>query len=293
MEKQLKQFMNNVKTYCKRLAMLALSVSFAAAALITVGGEAARNVLSFKQVNLSNNTKSNVDYALGDIVVEDYGTIQNHLMVADALCLAGEIEPAVAGLEEKETEMVASSYNAPSADPTYADPTGNGYEFIGTYLTTGYCACAKCCGKTNGVTASGKIATANHTIAADTSVLPFGTQVVINGQVYTVEDRGGAIKGNRIDIFFASHQEALIYGKRYVNVYRYVGNGDDPVEEENTTEASSDAKEDSTETTEGSTETTEGSTEATEGSTEAVEESTEPKPATEEAGNTFGRRRRR
>ena len=287
MEKQLKQFMNNVKTYCKRVAMLVLAVSFAAAALITVGGEAARNVLSFKQVNLSNNTKSNVDYALGDIVVEDYGTIQNNLMVADALCLAGEIEPAVAGLEEKETEMVASSFVAPSAAPAYADPTGNGYEFIGTYLTTGYCACAKCCGKTNGVTASGKIATANHTIAADTGVLPFGTHVVINGQVYTVEDRGGAIRGNRIDIFFASHQEALIYGKRYVNVYRYVGNGDDPAEEEITTEASSD---NSTEATESSTEATEGST-AEADTTETPESSTEATEATEastESSSTAG-----
>lgn len=243
MEKQLKQFMDNVKAYCKRIAMLVIAVAFASASLITVSGEAAKNALAFMPVHLSENTQENVQYALGDIRVEDYGTIQNNLMVAEALDSASEIEPETAGMEEKETAVVASAYVGASAAPTYADPSMNGYEFIGSYLTTGYCPCAKCCGKSNGITASGTVAAANHTIAADTSVLPFGTQVVINGQVYTVEDRGSAIRGGRIDIFFASHQEALNYGKRYVNVYRYVGVSENasPIAGEASTEASTDA----------------------------------------------------
>ena len=75
----------------------------------------------------------------------------------------------------------------------------------------------QCCGKTNGITASGAKATANHTIAAP-STFAFGTKVVINGITYTVEDRGGAIQGNRIDIYMNSHQEALQWGVRYVDV---------------------------------------------------------------------------
>lgn len=223
MEKQLVQLKNNVKAYCKRVAMLLVSASFASAALITVCGEAAKNVLPFKQMALSECAKEENQYALGMIQKEDYNTIQNHLMVAEALAAAGSIEPESADVEEKVTDVVAKSYTGLTASPVYADPSMNGYECIGTYLTTGYCACAACCGKTNGITASGVAARANHTIAADTSVLGFGTQVVINGQVYTVEDRGGAIRGNRIDIYFSSHQEALNYGKRYVKVYRYVG----------------------------------------------------------------------
>ena len=46
----------------------------------------------------------------------------------------------------------------------------------------------------------------------------FGTKVVINGVTYTVEDRGGAIQGNRIDIYMNSHAEALAWGVRYVEV---------------------------------------------------------------------------
>ena len=87
----------------------------------------------------------------------------------------------------------------------------------GVYKVTAYCSCAKCCGKTNGITASGTKATANHTIAAP-STFAFGTKVKINGTVYVVEDRGGAIQGNRIDIYMNSHQEALAWGVRYLEL---------------------------------------------------------------------------
>lgn len=87
----------------------------------------------------------------------------------------------------------------------------------GIYKVTAYCSCAACCGKTNGITASGTHATANHTIAAP-STFAFGTQLVINGVTYTVEDRGGAINGNRIDVYMNSHAEALAWGVRYLEV---------------------------------------------------------------------------
>ena len=86
-----------------------------------------------------------------------------------------------------------------------------------TYKVTAYCSCAKCCGKTTGRTASGTQATAGRTVAAS-SQFAFGTKLNIGGHTYTVEDRGGAINGNRIDIFVNSHAEALRWGVRYLNV---------------------------------------------------------------------------
>lgn len=290
MEKQLVQLMNNVKAFGKRILLLTVSASFACAALITVNGEAAKNVQPFKQVALSECTQEET-YAFGDVQHEDYNIIQNQVIVEEALLAAGEIEPETAEVEEKTTAVVAQSYSALSANPVYADPSMNGYECLGTYLTTGYCACVACCGKTNGVTACGVIAQANHTIAADTSVLPFGTQVVINGKVYTVEDRGGAIRGNRIDIYFASHQEALIYGKRYVRVYRYVGTSENastvvvetisetPDIETTTTEAATEGNVAGENTTETISNSTEGSTHAT---TESVTDTTQAGKATTE-----------
>ncbi len=87
------------------------------------------------------------------------------------------------------------------------------------FKVTAYCACRQCCGSyANGITASGTKATAGRTIAVDTSVIPLGSSVNINGHIYTAEDTGGAIKGNRIDIYFSNHAEALSWGVRYVPV---------------------------------------------------------------------------
>lgn len=85
------------------------------------------------------------------------------------------------------------------------------------YKITAYCSCAKCCGKTNGITAMGTHATSGRTVAAS-SKFSLGTKLNINGHTYTVEDRGGAITGNKIDIYVNSHAEALAWGVRYLPV---------------------------------------------------------------------------
>ena len=103
-----------------------------------------------------------------------------------------------------------------------------------TVLTTGYCRCGKCCGwernwmfrpvyssgplkgkvKKVGQTASGTMAK-HGTIAADTRKFPFGTILYIEGYGYgRVEDRGGAVNGNHIDLFFRSHKQALEWGRQ-------------------------------------------------------------------------------
>ena len=92
---------------------------------------------------------------------------------------------------------------------------------LGTYKITAYCGCAKCCGKTDGITASGTHVTAGRTIAAPPEI-PFGTKLMIIGHIYTVEDRGGAIKGKRIDIYFESHEEAERFGVQYIEVFKVI-----------------------------------------------------------------------
>ena len=93
-------------------------------------------------------------------------------------------------------------------------------EYLGIYTLTAYCSCEECCGKSDGITASGVKARPNHTIAAP-SEFAFGTKLMINGIEYTVEDRGGAIKDKRIDVYFDSHQEAINFGKqKNIDVYR-------------------------------------------------------------------------
>lgn len=86
---------------------------------------------------------------------------------------------------------------------------------------TAYCPCVKCCGKSDGITATGTKATAGRTIAVDPAVIPYGTEVVINGHTYVAEDCGGAINGNDIDIYFDSHDAALQFGRQTLTAYIY------------------------------------------------------------------------
>lgn len=96
------------------------------------------------------------------------------------------------------------------------DRTENEWE---NYILTAYCSCEKCCGKSDGITASGTIATPGRTVAVDTNNIPYGTTVEIDGfGTYVAEDCGGAIKGNQIDIYFENHEDALDFGKKELKV---------------------------------------------------------------------------
>ena len=121
------------------------------------------------------------------------------------------------------------------ASNTIRPPAGR-QPVVMTMEITGYCNCGKCCSwhrpwfglgspvissgpnkgkpKEVGMTASG-VRAHPGTVAADTSVLPFGTIVYVEGYGYgRVEDRGGAIKGNKLDLWFSSHDEALKWGRK-------------------------------------------------------------------------------
>ena len=90
---------------------------------------------------------------------------------------------------------------------------------LGIFEITAYCPCSICCGEySDGITYSGTVTTAGRTIAVDPSVIALGTSVIINNHTYVAEDIGSAIKGKRIDIYFNTHQEALNFGRRQLEV---------------------------------------------------------------------------
>ncbi len=80
---------------------------------------------------------------------------------------------------------------------------------------TAYCACEKCCGTDSpNITASGYRIQPNDKFVAAQKSVPFGTKIFIPNYGWTiVRDRGGAIKGNRLDVFFDSHTAALQWGR--------------------------------------------------------------------------------
>ncbi|PST34601.1 hypothetical protein C7256_03100 [Enterocloster lavalensis] len=102
----------------------------------------------------------------------------------------------------------------------HSDGPLEGADYLGEFQVTGYCSCSLCCGeKEEKLTKSETVPKAAHTIAADPSVIPLGTRIVIDGVSYVVEDTGKAIKGNRLDIYFDTHEEAVRYGRKEKYVY--------------------------------------------------------------------------
>lgn len=102
---------------------------------------------------------------------------------------------------------------------------------LGQFELTAYCSCPKCCGKwaNNRPTdergnkivygASGEILTEGISVAVDPDVIPYGSIIEINGNKYRADDTGGAIKGSRIDIYFADHEQAKQFGVQYADVF--------------------------------------------------------------------------
>ena len=111
------------------------------------------------------------------------------------------------------------------------EPIKHYFRELGQFELTAYCSCPECCGKwaNNRPTdergneivygASGEILTEGISIAVDPDVIPYGSVVDINGNKYRADDTGGAIKGSRIDIYFADHEQAKQFGVQYADVF--------------------------------------------------------------------------
>jgi len=100
-----------------------------------------------------------------------------------------------------------------------------------------YCICEKCCGKAAdhpayGITASGVRAVPGVSVAVDPSIIPLGSDVLVDygdGELhyYRADDTGSGVRGAHIDLCVSSHGEALALGLRTATVY-FIGQEDEP-----------------------------------------------------------------
>lgn len=134
---------------------------------------------------------------------------------ANAAAKADTDTSSSSGSSSSDSSASSTTTGSPSASDTSSSSSSGTY--LGRFKLTGYCSCSICTGQwSGGSTASGTTPTAGRTIAM--GGVPFGTKLLINGQVYTVEDRGTAY--GHVDIFCSSHSEALSFGVQYADVYQ-------------------------------------------------------------------------
>ena len=156
-----------------------------------------------------------------------------HLTVEEA----APTRAALALEPEKVVVMKCPTLPAPAetseepSEPAAEEAPAEEWKSLGTFNLTAYCSCESCCGywatirpkDENGnpivYTSTGTVAEQGRTIAVDPTVIPYGSKVKIGETVYIAEDCGGAIKGNRIDVYHADHQAALVFGRWDSEVY--------------------------------------------------------------------------
>ena len=138
------------------------------------------------------------------------------------LTASGRFHPA--GLVSRPDKQAAIERAVPLRRPLAADSRWRGLWRKVRMRVTAYCPCEKCCGKfADGVTASGKPVTANGgCFVAAPPEFPLASLVRVpgyaGGRAVEVLDRGGAIKDNRLDVYFATHAQALRWGVRWLDV---------------------------------------------------------------------------
>lgn len=142
-------------------------------------------------------------------------------------------EPTVPTTESTIPETTEATTEPPVTEPPATEPEEPELISLGTFKLTAYCSCQRCCGsyalnrpvdESGNEIVYGSIGVrlvAGVSIAVDPRVIPYGTQVEIDGHTYTAHDTGGNIKGNRIDVYFDDHQEAWDFGTQYAEVFVY------------------------------------------------------------------------
>lgn len=174
-------------------------------------------VIKFKTVTESDNSM-----ALGDSSIKVQGVNGEKSVTYEITYVNGE-EISRKELTSKVTKQAVDEVKTVGTQREDVVPNGvesrNGYS-IGQVISgkyTHYCACAKCNGNTRGVTSSGRRISADMTnpYYVACNWLPLGTVIDVDGELYTVVDRGGSglSKQGRIDIFTpGGHSDALRKG---------------------------------------------------------------------------------
>lgn len=134
-----------------------------------------------------------------------------------------QAEEAAEAEAQKAAAASAAASGTSSAQAAEAVQADSGWVSLGEFKVTAYCGGACCNGKWAGTTASGAVPSEGRTIAVAPWIIPYGTQVRIEGMdaVYVAEDTGGFANSNpyQIDLFVSDHGHATSWGVSYREIW--------------------------------------------------------------------------
>lgn len=165
--------------------------------------------------------------------------IKKHLFcsvfVITSMVLLATILPT--SMQSKSNTNVVMASSEPTKKPTTVKQTNQNYNIsftkkstkklkkyksLGVLKVSHFCGCRKCNGKYYGMpTAAGTKMVEGRTIAVDAKnpIVPLGTKLLINGQIYTAEDTGNLnAHGRQLDIYVKSHKECYRLGVKSYQV---------------------------------------------------------------------------
>lgn len=200
-------------------------IIYAIATNINTDGENQTNEVSMQieVIDKSKTNSANIDDKLETPEVK----IKEDIKVSTETIISNDVSDVESSITEESSIQVEEE----NASDEYIEEPEPEYISLGEFRLTAYCPCEICCdecaynrpvdeyGNTIVYTASGRIAQEGYTVAADPDVLPYGTIIYIDGHEYEVQDCGGAITDNSIDIYFDTHEAACEFGLQYGEVF--------------------------------------------------------------------------
>mgnify|MGYP001340787168 CR=1 FL=1 len=149
--------------------------------------------------------ETQINFEIKDNLKIDEGVIKDNLLASAPYNFEGYVP--VKTPREIQLDKVMAKYEEKRKNANLPDG-----KF--TINASAYTAAADECGKSDGITASGLKVKENETIACPPA-FPFGTKLAIEGMgTFICEDRGGAIKGNHVDIYVETKKEAFAFGRK-------------------------------------------------------------------------------
>jgi 3D (Asp-Asp-Asp) domain-containing protein len=184
----------------------------------TLSDIATSNDVSIEDIKEWNDLNNDIIHPGEELIIDvsDRTAIETEILADNEIILAEKSEPSNEGQPVEIADPVIQEEPV-SQERVPVDSPEETKEI--TVTATAYTASCEGC---SGITATGVNIKDNpdkKVISVDPSVIPLGTEVYVEGYGYAVAaDTGGAIKGNKIDVFIPDKQDAINWGKQQVEV---------------------------------------------------------------------------